>query len=315
MLPSNNGGKAQSILSYVILGLLGFGTIKVLNSHVFPDLIWFLENLWMTALLGGGFAVTAYTIISNRTAFWMLYQTLISKLIAFFVKMDPLSVMDRYVEFLEQKLTNLNETINVLQGKNIKISRKIAELDSKMNEAINYGKAAITQQDQEQAGVYGSRLQNLRQSKEALLPIAQQLESSLIFLNRLSKNWGTSIVKLKDEIDIKREHFETVKATMGGLESAQEYINGGTEAGKLYGMSLKALEESLTQKMGYILEFEKKAAPMMKQIALEETANTQEGLRQLEAMFDNKLLLPTEFSQKQTVPVKVSVKTENKFNL
>lgn len=62
---------------------------------------------------------------------------------------------------------------------------------------------------------------------------------------------------------------------------------------RIYGQSLKALEESVTQKIGYIEEFERRSKGLMSSINIEKKAIQDEGLKELEKyMKDGNLVLP-----------------------
>lgn len=312
-LPTSSSGEGiQKAISVGLIGATVWGGIKLFNAFA-PDLIWFLENVWRIVIFGTPLLFAALYIISNPFMIWSMYKGLSAKLTSFIIKMDPLSVMDRYVEFLQEKLENLNKTIVVLTGKQIKINRALDDLQKQVEHNKRLGLTALQQGKNEDASLYGVKMQSLQESIQVLHPIALQIDNSVSFLTSLSANWGRSIEQLAFQIDVKKKQFETVKETMGGLKNAEEFINGGTEAGKVYGESLKALEESVTQKMGYIQEFDRKSAPILKKIELEKSAANLEGLQQLQAILKNdqlKLQIPVE---QKAAPIKIN--STNKFDL
>jgi hypothetical protein len=120
-----------------------------------------------------------------------------------------------------------------------------------------------------------------------LEPMQQRADKSLKFLNSLAENWKFGIEKLEYQIAGKRAEYEIIKETTKGLKSAEDFINSDNEAAKLYGMSVKALEESVTQQIGYIDEFEKKSKGIMDNIAIEKQSIKDEGLAVLEEYMNN----------------------------
>jgi hypothetical protein len=311
-LPTSGSGEGiQKAISVGLIGATIWGGIKLFNSFA-PDLIWFLENVWRIVIFGTPLLFLTLYVISNPFMIWNIYKGLSAKLTAFIIKMDPLSVMDRYVEFLQEKKQNLDNTVVILRGKQTKINRALADLEKQVEQNKRLGITALNQNDEATASLYGVKMKSLQDSIQVLQPIALQIDASVAFLSSLAANWGRSIEQLVFQIDIKRQEFETVRDTMGGLKNAEEYINGGTEAGKRYGESLKALEESVTQKMGYIQEFDRKSAPILKKIEMEKTAASVEGLEQLQAIMRNdqlKLTIPT------TKTETIKIQSNNKFDL
>jgi chromosome segregation ATPase len=201
--------------------------------------------------------------------------------------------MDRYVDYLRKKLTGLNATITVLVGKKSKLDRNVASLQEKIEQNAKLGAAAIKQGLQNEASAYGVKVQTDRNTIGLLLPLQMRLNKSLDFLTALSENWKFGIEKLEYQIQGKRTEYEIIKEATKGLKNAEDFINSDNEAARIYGQSLKALEESVTQKIGYIEEFERKSKGLMSSISIEKQSIQDEGLRELEKyMKDGNLVLP-----------------------
>lgn len=303
----------QKILSVGLMGAVAFGGVMLFQA-IAPFLIDLFQNIIMLALLGAIIGLPTLYLVFNPLVVWGFFKTLSMKLTAFLIKMDPLSVMDRYLDVLKENKANLERVEAVVSGKEIKISRKIKELNDGIADAKKYAQAALANQDEEQAGVYGSRYSALKESINMLTPMHNELKDNLNFLNKLSKNWGVAITKIGDQIAIKRDLYETLKETVGALRSTEDFINSDTEQGRLFGMSLKAFEDSVTSKMGYIAEFEKKANPILKKIELERTADSQQGLLELKQMFSDDLFLPTSFKDEPVKIGNIQTNKQNKFN-
>lgn len=294
-LPSSDKTNlVQKGIAFIILGAVLYGAVLLLNQ-VLPPITQLFRNIWMLLLYGVPLLLVGLYIISNPLVIWGFFKTLSYKLTSFLVKMDPLSVMDRYVEYLKKKLANLGETINVLSGKKIKLDRKIEELNARIEENIKKGRAAKklnTESSIQQAALYGTKIQTDTGTLNMLQPMHERADKSLKFLNALSENWKFGIEKLEYQIEGKRAEYEIIKETTKGLKSAEDFINSDNEAAKLYGMSVKALEESVTQQIGYIDEFEKRSKGIMDNIEIEKQSIKDEGLAVIEQyMNDDNLKL------------------------
>lgn len=283
----------QKLIALVMLGAVAFGGIVVFNKYVAPHLIDFTKNVWMLIALGAPLTFLTLYVISNPFVVWSFFKGLMWKLTKWAVKQDPLSIMDRYVEYLEKKLRNLGSTITILSGKKSKLDRNVNELQGKIEDNLRLGNAAKMQNKSNEASVYGVRVQTDKSSLRTLMPLQQRADKSLEFLKALSENWQFSIEKLKYQIQGKRTEYEIIKETTKGLKNAEDMINSDNEAAKIYGLSLKELEESVTQKIGYIEEFERKSKGIMSSIGIEKQAMMDEGLAELEKyMSGGELLLP-----------------------
>lgn len=287
----------QKVFGFVLLGITALAGMWVFNHWIAPNVIWFLRNLWAIILMGTPLTLLALYVISNPIAVWGFFKTLSVKLTKFLVKMDPLSVMDRYIEWLDMKRQSLNGIITILRGKKIELERKVDKHNGIVKDAGSKGAAAIKEKDQNAASIQGTRLSSSRNSLAIYTPLLARLNKQLDFLCSLEENWKFSGQKLQIEVDNKREEYDTIKLVAKGMKTAEEFIGSDNEAVRLYGMGVKALEESVTQKMGYIEDFERRSKDIMSSISIEKRALQDDGLRELENyMNQGTLLLPTDFS-------------------
>lgn len=318
------GDKTNGFQKALALGILGatvWGGIKLFN-YIAPDVITLMKNIYWLIGLGTPLVLVSLYIISNPLVVWGFFKTLSWKLTAFLIKMDPLSVMDRYVDYLKKKLQALYITVNVLQGKKEKLDRRISILDGKIRENVKNGNAALKLEGPESnaASTFGVKVSTDKGTLKLLHPLQERIGKNLEFLQKLADNWKWGIEKLEYQISAKREEYEMIKETYKGLKTAEDFINSDSEAARNYGESLRALEENVTQKIGYIQEFERKSKDIMAGIDVERQVVKDEGLAALEeAMQDDNLRLG-DFSvgaiqevQYETVSSKVGTNSKFKF--
>lgn len=298
MIPSNGSRTTsmEKLIRYgVPLAIAGvafyfWGTISGFVAET-------MKNTLKTLLYGIPAAFIVGALVLYPTFWWMQYKILCKKITGFFINLDPLSFMDRYVDILSEKLTNLNSVKVQLEGKKTKTKRRLDELAKNKVDALKLGAAALKQNNQSQASLNGQRAAGAQQSTDLLTPGYNRLCKSLEFMNALSENWAVSIIGLREEIDRKRQEYEIVKANASGLKEAEAFLNGDTEEGKIYQQSLKALEENVTQRIAYIEDFEKRAKGTMEGIQVDNQMHKDEGLAMLEQyMKDGKLLLPDSYA-------------------
>lgn len=318
---SSNGTLKEKLVRLAIPALLVFVGVKVWNAFA-PSLIQAMENaliaIPLATVLVGGFLY----VMANRSLLWMGYKNLCKKLSNAIVKSDPLGFMDRYVELLIEKLANLNKTIEVLRGKKIRLDREVNQLESDITSDLRLAKAAIEQDKKQQASVFGTKVAGNRETLTLLAPLQARTEKSLNFMTSLAENWGFSIEKLQFTVSRKRKEFDIIKETVKGLKSADDLINSNSEEAQVFGMSIKALEDSVTEKMGYIEEFERRSKGTLDSIAIEKQAQTDEGLKIIEDYMKNGNLELPDFSdtaapqfKANPVPVAMSGNAASKFNL
>lgn len=323
-LKNNTPKTWQGFVGLAIFGLAIWGLIHWVLNPFMEDLAKLLKNTWLVVLLGTPLALIVLYCVTNPVAVWMFFASIGRAITAFFVKIDPLSVMDRYVDLLKRKIAGLRQTIAVLQGKKNKLDRQAADLQKNIQENLRLGAAAMKTADgRNAASTYGDMVATDKQTLQVtVIPLQERLNRNLSFLQQLEDNWKWGIQKLEYQIKAKRNEYEIIKETTKGLKNAEDFINSDNEEARLFGMSLVALEEKVTQQLGYIDEFERRSKDIMSTISIEKQARQDEGLAELERYIqDGKLQMP-DFSKMGNIqdvdyiPVdQIEETPKSKFNL
>jgi hypothetical protein len=271
----------EKIFRLAIPAGLIYGGIKLFNAFA-PTLIEFLNNFWHIALVGIPAAALVLYVISNPMFIWMGYKTLCRKLTSVFIKMDPLSFMDRYVDLLRLKRKGLQASKLELKAKKVELGRDMDALKKTIDDQMRKSKAAKDMGDSEQAAHEAGLAQTDVGTLTLYAPILKKMETNLVFLDKLDANWGRSIEKLSHTVEAKRKEFLTLKTMAKALNCAEEFSKGDTEANRIYKESVQALEEKVTQSLAYIEEFESNSKGVMKSIDLEKRMDDNDGLALLD---------------------------------
>jgi hypothetical protein len=251
-------------------------------------------------LVGAPAVFLTLFVLQNPTFLWMGYKTLCRKITSFFIKMDPLSFMDRYVDLLRSKRKGLQLSKTNLKAKKIELERDMAALKKNIDEKMRMSKAANSMGDKEEASHQAGLAMTDKGSYELYAPILRKMETNLTFLDKLDENWGRSIEKLSHTVEAKRKEFTTLKTMAKALNCAEEFAKGDTEANRIYKESVLALEEKVTQSLAYIEQFETDSKGVMKNIDLEKQMNNDEGLELLAQYEKNgSLFLEEDYSKFQ----------------
>jgi FtsZ-binding cell division protein ZapB len=285
----------EKLFRIAIPAALIYGGIKLFNGFA-PTIITFFDNVWKIILLGVPLAFLVMWVISNPTLIWMGYKTICRKIASFIVKIDPLAIMDRYLEILKEKKGNLDRTKVKLQGKAEELRRLTAKMVDEASGHAKKGAAAVKLGDQKQASFHGQMAAGAKQSIELYRPIQDRLDRNIKFLSELSENWGYSIQELAGTIERKKTEYKTLRDMARALGQAEEFARGDSEAAQLYYESVRVLEENVTQKIAYIQDFEDRSKTAMKSISLDKQVQMDEGIDIIEQfMQDPNLFLPKTF--------------------
>lgn len=269
----------------VKIALIGIAALAIITYRKeILDIAWDVTKI---AIVGG---IAAY--------FWifasfnkMLFLSLCKGIQYAFIKMDPLSFMDRYADMLVQKLKNLRKGLVTIKAELAETNNQIAEDTETVQKNIKLGRAAQQEHDDKQAAFFGTEAKNAQDSITMATPGKQQLEENIKFMTELSENWDFSIKGIRSFNERKRRDYTRLKKTAKVLGQSKEFLNGETPEAQIYQQSIKAANEKMAQWQADVEDFEEKAKPILERGAIEKRANTNEGLDMLK-QYSEKLMLP-----------------------
>lgn len=283
----------EKVLRLAIPVGLIWGGIKLFN-FIAPSIIDFLTNIWVILGIGVPLAMLVLYVMKNPKFIWMSYTNMCRKITAFFVKLDFLSYMDSYVDTLIEKLANLRKSKTFLVGKKVKLENQMNSLVKNIDENLRKAKAAKDLGDKTLSNHHASLASSDRQTYDVYKPMLAKMNANISFLDRLETNWALGIDKLKHEVNRMRTQYETMSEMAKAVGQAEEFANGNTEEARIYKMSVNAFEESLSQKIAAIDEFEKNSKNIMASLDLERKMTENEGTELLDQYIANgsSLFLP-----------------------
>jgi hypothetical protein len=330
----NSGGSErphwfEKIVRFAIpAGIVGAGLIFL--DQILPFFTGIFNNLtsFFTSIIGATGAFVAMVvcvvpvvfaisyIMTHPQLVTMTYKNLCRRITKFFIKLDFLSYMDSYVEILKTKHANLGVTIKNLNAKKIELQRLTDEIVVSFEQNMKKASAAKKINDAQAASHHASMGGSDKESIDKYRPLLTKMDKSLIFLNKLSLNWGYSIEQLEHDIKRRRIEYETIKKHSQAIGQAEEFLRGDSEAARNYHLSIQALEESLTQKIAEIEKFEEDSKMLMKTLDLEQQMNVDEGMDLLNQYEENgnSIIFPDNFS-KQPQTIKIGTDSEFKHLL
>lgn len=306
-LPSSFNDKTQPwqkviagiLMAGVVLGIL-YGSSLIINA-TFPSITEALKNIWV--LLGYGIPLTflGLYIYQNPWAIWNVFKTISWNITKVFIRMDPLSMMDRCVEYIRKRRKNLGYSIEDVTGARIKLDREVTVYEEKITTNLGLAAAAKKQNKLAEAGTFMVKVKTDEAIRNKLVPLQHRAIAALKLMGAVAENWDTQIEQLTYQIAGKRAESAIINETYKGLKSAEDFINSDNEQARLLGQSIIELENQVTAKMGYMEEFERKSKAIISNMSIAKQADMDAGLAELEEYMRGDTLMLPDFSQTPTV--------------
>ena len=252
--------------------------------QVLPALIELLQNTLYATLLGLILVAVLYVISDRR--FWRLgsylYQSLMRRITAVFVEIDPIGIMQTYVSDLQKKLQNMGQRIESLQGMMRACQEEIGKNERIKNtsllmvkEATRAGKTLVIAQESRQAG----RMQQANLTYQDLLSKMQLLYTVLVKYQEIS---NFLIKDINREIDVSRRRQQMTNAAYSAIKSAKSILNGDPDAKAMFDMANEYLANDYAMKIGEIEHFVRMSDSFVSTIDLQNGVYQADALRMIE---------------------------------
>lgn len=292
---SPNEHPAEKVVRWAVpIGLIGLGLMFF--NKIAGFLIGTFDKMTdlFTSVIGAAGAAAAMLVVVLAVGLPILYviqnpgfvamwwKGISRKITAWFIKLDPLTFMDSFVEKLVEKRANVMKVKVMLEGKKVKLERRINELAKAVEKNMATANAAQKQGKGDMASMLARKGKVDADSIKMFKPMYERMVRYITFFDKLIENWGITIEGTKYEIDQKRTEYEMIKEMHKGLSAAEIFANSDNEQVQVFQTALKALEESVTQKIAYIDDFEKRSKSLMDGVDIEKQMMTDEGLKMLE---------------------------------
>lgn len=277
-------------------GTTGIITLSAAAVGLFfagPTILAFLTM--MTAIVGQAITVTALCVILAGMLFLITnkkVQTLVSymfksamrKITGLFVEIDPIGIMQSYIESLKGKRevmenakTKLAGQITVLLNKMKKYAAEYDQAMQTVRIAKAQGKDSVFAVQSRQAG----RLEKV--NKEKYGPLLTQMQMHLRVLQKYWEVTGTVIDDLTNEVAVKKDEREMILSSYSAMAAAKKIINGGTDERELFDQAMEFVVQDFGMKMGEIDSFIESSQGFVEGLDLQNDVYKADALEKLKA--------------------------------
>jgi hypothetical protein len=273
---SRPGGKFGTFAGLAILGVIGYYLMPIATT-----IVWNTINFGIALVVG----FVLFMILSNRKL-WMslfyLYEIMMKKLVGIVIELDPFIIAEDYINDMEKERDNLyNKSIEV-DGQKEGIVAKIKEKEKEKNKQLNIAAAAQKQGMGMELANATRQVARLDQYIASLTPIKANLEKIGDYLTAVHKNSKYMIDDMKNDLDLKKDLYQSVTKGNNALNSALKIFNGDPEKKLMVEQSMDYLKDDMAGKLASMKKAISYSGDFMKSIDLENASYQTEGLKMLE---------------------------------
>ncbi|MCU0353160.1 MAG: hypothetical protein MUD08_05385 [Cytophagales bacterium] len=264
------------------IALLGGGAYLLYKA--LPYIITLLENTLYTIFLLVGLAVVLYVILDPkfRTLLWYIYKSIMRFVTGLFVQIDPIGILESYIDSLRGNLGKMDKQIQGLRGQMRKLKDLMTQNERTMNDSLALANKAKEKGVQAQMILKTRKAGRLQESNMKLGDLYRKMEILYRVLTKMFENSGILLEDIEDQVQVKKIEREAIRNSHSAMKSALNIISGDKDKRLMFDQAMEAIADDVSRKVGEMERFMELSANFMESVDLQNGVYEEKGLEMLE---------------------------------
>ncbi len=272
-------GTTGKIFAAALIGAGGYVLYKAL-----PYLITLLENTLYAVFLLVGLAVVLYILLDPkfRTLVWYIYKSIMRFITGLFVQIDPIGILESYIDSLRDNLGKMDKQIQGLRGQMRKLKDIMTQNERTMNDSLALANKAKEKGSQAQMILKTRKAGRLQESNMKLGDLYKKMEILYRVLTKMFENSGILLEDIEDQVQVKKIEREAIRNSHSAMKSALNIISGDKDKRLMFDQAMEAIADDVSRKVGEMERFMELSANFMESIDLQNGVYEEKGLEMLD---------------------------------
>jgi hypothetical protein len=309
----------------MVVGVAGVIGVGYVLHQMLPTIVNILENTLYATFLGITLAGIGYVLMDKgfQNLIWYGYRGLTRTITKAFIDIDPISILETYIQHLNENLNRMSQQISNLNGQKSELKKIIDENKVKLDNSLKLAEKAKEVGKKTDMILKTRKAGRLQNSNLTLETLYKKMELLYTVLNKMHENAGALIEDMTDEVMVKKQEYQAVSAGHSALKSAMSILKGDLDKKMMFDMANEALADQVGMKIGEMEHFMKMSENIMNGIDLQNMVFEDEGFKMLEEwekksnsllLGSDKVQIVAESNVLELVPVKTKIgKTKNRW--
>lgn len=275
--------KPEGVTGMIGLGLLALGAIWGINS-ILPTLIQLMKNTYTAIGLAAGLFVIISLLLNNRfrTTLWYLYKGFVRSLTTFVVELDPIKILESYVENIKEKIVKMDEQLTDLKGQIGGLGQKLEKKQKEWKLEMDRAEQAKKMDRKAEVTLHARQAGRLEDTIKNISTLHKKMEVIYKVLNQM-KYYSEIMVK-DTEYDVanRKDEREAMSKSHSVMKSALSIIQGNSDKKMLFDQAMEIVVDDIGQKIGEMDRMLEASTDFINSVDLDNAVYEERGLKMLE---------------------------------
>jgi len=291
MVPFDNGeftkksfwskpeGVTGAVFLLAFLALAGYG----IATNIDVIIGFFTGTISLVATLAVLGAVI-YMILDPkmRNLIWYMYKSVMRKVTGVFVNIDPIGILESYVDDLKSNLRKMSEQIGVLKGQMRKLKTIMDSNTKEIDTNMKLASKAREKGMEKQMILSSRKAARLKEVNAKYDKLHNRMQILYRILSKMYQNSEILIEDTADNVALKKQERKAIRGSHSAMKSAMSVISGDPDKRAMFNMAMERVADDVADKVGEMERFMEMSSGFMDSIDLQNGVFEEEGIKMLE---------------------------------
>ncbi len=239
-----------------------------------------LSIIGLVAILGT--AVFLAIDKKGRNLVSYMYKSAMRWITGLFITIDPIAILKSYIEDLKGNLRKMNKQISQLRGQLHKLKEVIHNNKKEIASNLEMASKARDNDKRNVVILKSRKAGRLKESNMRLEDLYKKMEVLYRVLVKMYENSEILAEDIKDQVMVKEQEYNAIKASNSAMKSAMSVISGDPDKRAMFDTAMEAIADDVSNKVGEMERFMEVSSGFMDSIDLQNGVFEEEGLKMLE---------------------------------
>jgi hypothetical protein len=279
--------RPENWVAWLGLGVGGYFALKFLDV-LLPLLERVLENTIYTAALAAIVGVLGWIVVSkdfHRLA-WMGYKMAMRWLTSLVINIDPISILEGYVEELKKKFGEISSALASLRAQSRELTQLIQTKTSHYEHSMNLAKEARDHGAQAgmktQFAIQSRKAGRLEKTALTYQGLLNKIKAHIALMEKVQEASKYMIADIEDTVEEETEKRKTIRASYRAMAASKAILQADKDR-EMYDLALSNVQSDYFNKLGEIDQFMEDSKDFINTMDLENGIADLDAMAKLEA--------------------------------
>lgn len=312
--PKSFWQRPEGVTGFIFLAGIIAGAGYLLYK-LLPFIVSILSNTLHAVILFAVLGAILFVLLDPkfRNLIWFIYKSIMRAITRLFVNIDPIGILESYIEDLHKNLGEMDTHISKLKGQMQKLKIIMEKNDSEMKESLQIAEQAKKAGKMDMVVINTRQYGRLEESNKRYKELFNKLEILYRVLSKMYDNSGYLIKDIENEVRIKKQEREAIKSGYSAMRRAMSIVKGDPDKKMMFDQAMESIVDDISLKIGEMERFMEASSSVIDSIDLQNGVYEQKGMELLEKMEKEgiSLLLNQPAPEKVTVSSSGEKKDDN----